>query len=144
METDPIRNENQGLNVDAARRRLLKLAAYSVPAILTVSFLPVEKVLARPNADSPKTPKTPQTPKSPQQPKPTSPPQATKTPKSTSTPKPTKTLTPQTPKTPTVTPTPVALQSSAPKAASSSAGGSDYPEALRSFLQFLRQLGFLR
>lgn len=129
MKTDPIRNENQGLgeNVDAARRRLLKLAAYSVPAILTVSFLPVEKVLARPNADSPKTPKSPQPPKSPQQPQPASPP------------KPASPIT-QTSK---ITQT-LVTKPSAPKAASSSAGGSDYPETLRLFLQFLRQLGFLR
>ncbi len=130
METNPIRNENHEPhheNVDAARRRLLKLAAYSVPAILTVSFLPVEKVLARPNADDGNTPKTPKTPKTPEPPK------------SPKTSKPTSPIT-QTSK---ITQT-LVTKPSAPKATTSSAGSSNYPEAVRIFLELLRELGFLR
>ncbi len=128
MKTFPVRNENQEphhKNVDAARRRLLRLAAYSVPAILTVSFLPVEKVLARPNADGGNTPKTPKTPKTPRTPK---------------TPQTTSTIT----STNTLQPSGLKDKSSSPKATSSSAGSNNYPEALRLFLDLLRELGFLR
>ncbi len=153
METLSSGNEQHEhrVNVDLVRRRLLKLAVYSVPAMLTVSFLPVEKAFAEPNAEgsSPKSPKQPTTPKTPKSPKEPKTPKSPKTSTTTSSPK-----TPKSPKTDTKTQSsgtltsgtipPSSMPSDQNAASTSSVGGSNNLNGWQAWLEFLRRLGLLK
>jgi hypothetical protein len=169
MEILSSQNEPQEhhANVDLVRRRLLKLAAYSVPAMLTVSFLPVEKAFAEPNAQggtlgSPESPQTPASPVSPVSPVSPASPASPKSPQSPTSPASATTSTsttssPETPKTPlagtklqstgTVTsgtnPSP-AMSVSANSASASSEAGSRKLNGWQAWLEFLQQLGLLK
>ncbi len=146
------KKEHRG-NVDLVRRRLLKLAVYSVPAMLTVTFLPVEKAFAEPNAEgsSPKSPTTSKTPKSPKEPKT---PKSPKSPKTSTTSTTSSPKTPKSPKTDTKTQSsgtltsgtipPSSMPSDQNAASTSSVGGSNNLNGWQAWLEFLRRLGLLK